>query len=99
LCYYFIQICFPQAIGEAIVPLKEGDKAPEKVGKLKVAATSSNGNPVICYMDHCESGGRVVVDTGFTKLYPEFWVSEGQARYVVNACVYLIDVEGRFGGK
>jgi len=40
--------------------------------------------------------GRLLVDTGFTKLYPEYWSLAGQARYIVNAIVWLVDIEGRF---
>ncbi|KAH3767278.1 type III restriction enzyme [Pelomyxa schiedti] len=90
-------ICYPvdTATGLVTWPTSSAHRAPETVGKLQVVATSSNGMPVICCMDRSETGGRLVVDTGFTKLYPNWWVSEGQARYVVNACVFLVDIEGR----
>jgi len=67
---------------------------PEKDGKLTHLATSTNEKPCISYMESNEEHGRVVVDTGFTKLYID-WKAAGQARYVVNACVYLTDIEGR----
>jgi hypothetical protein len=50
-------------------------------------------------MERSETGGRVIVDTGFTKLYKYYWTTAGQPRYVVNASVYLVDVEARFGGQ
>jgi len=69
---------------------------PETDGKLTHLATSSNYKPCISFLDSTEKHGRVIVDSGFTKLYLS-WTSAGQARYVVNACVYLVDVERRFG--
>jgi len=68
---------------------------PESDGKLTHLATSSDGKPVISFMDSTTDHGRVIVDTGFTKLYCS-WESAGQARYVVNATVYLVDVDRRF---
>jgi len=68
---------------------------PESDGKLTHLATSSDGKPCISFMDSTEEHGRVLVDTGFTKLYLQ-WDSAGQARYVVNGTVYLVDVERRF---
>jgi len=73
--------------------------SPDKIGKLKVLATSTYGKTCIASMEITTSTGRVIVDTGFTKLYPDFWSTAGQARYVVNACVWLVDVERRFGGS
>jgi len=72
---------------------------PDQLGKLKVLATSTYGKPCIACMDSTETTGRVIVDTGFTKLYPTYWSTAGQARYIVNACVWLVDVERRFGGS
>src|SRR5690348_13761448 len=86
--YEGITICYP---------VKEDGSELPKDHPLMTLATSSNGKPVICAMERSEKGGRVVVDSGFTKLFPQYWKTAGQARYVVNACVYLVDVEGRFG--
>jgi len=69
---------------------------PESDGKLTHLATSTNEKPCISFLDSTEQHGRLVVDCGFTKLYKD-WTSAGQARYVVNVCVYLVDVERRFG--
>jgi len=68
---------------------------PEGDGKLTHLATSTDGHPVISFMDSTPGYGRVLVDNGFTKLYMS-WDSAGQARYVVNGTVYLVDVERRF---
>jgi hypothetical protein len=71
--------------------------------KLHTLATSTDNNPCILNCDKGQSnyndGGRIVVDTGFTKLFSNYWASAGQARYVVNASVWLVDLEGRFGIK
>jgi len=68
--------------------------------KLKVLATSSYSHPCLLCCERGQSnikeGGRLIVDTGFTKLGKNYWASAGQARYVVNASVWLTDVEGRF---
>jgi hypothetical protein len=68
---------------------------PQSDGKLTHLATSSDGKPCISFLDSTENHGRVILDNGFTKLYLQ-WDSAGQARYVVNATVYLVDVERRF---
>eukprot|EP01089_Gocevia_fonbrunei_P012088 TRINITY_DN2765_c0_g1_i2.p1 TRINITY_DN2765_c0_g1~~TRINITY_DN2765_c0_g1_i2.p1 ORF type:complete len:377 (+),score=72.13 TRINITY_DN2765_c0_g1_i2:705-1835(+) len=72
---------------------------PEPLGKLNVLATSSNGKPCIACTERSENGGRIVVDTGFTKLFPAYWSKAGQARYIVNATVWLVDIEGRYDAK
>jgi hypothetical protein len=69
---------------------------PQSDGKLTHLATSSDGRPCISFLDSTPEHGRVLVDNGFTKLYLQ-WDSAGQARYVVNATVYLVDVERRIG--
>lgn len=68
---------------------------PQSDGKLTHLATSSDNHPCISFLDSTEEHGRVLVDSGFTKLYCS-WDSAGQARYVVNGTVYLVDVERRF---
>jgi len=69
---------------------------PQSDGKLTHIATSSDGRPCISFLESTPEHGRVVVDNGFTKLYMQ-WDSAGQARYVVNATVFLVDVERRIG--
>jgi len=81
-----ITICYP-----------ENSEQEEKIPiELKTIATSSNGKPCISVVESTDEHGRVIVDTGFTKLYLN-WKSAGQARYVVNATVWCVDVERRFG--
>jgi len=74
---------------------------PDKPSKLKVLATSTDGKPCILNCERGQSnfsnGGRIVIDSGWTKLYRDFWADAGQSRYVVNASVWLTDVETRFG--
>jgi len=74
---------------------------PNQECKLTTLAMSTDGHPCICCcergMSNISGGGRIVVDTGFTKLYRRFWATAGQARYVVNATVWLVDLEGRHG--
>jgi len=69
--------------------------------KLKTLATGTDGRPCILCCErnqsNFENGGRIVVDSGWTKLARMYWAHAGQARYVVNACVWLVDLEGRFG--
>jgi len=67
---------------------------PTERHSLKVLATNTHGHPVICVKDSDETHGRVVVDVGFTKLNCS-WEETGQARYIVNACVWLVDLERR----
>jgi len=74
---------------------------PDKDSKLTTLAVGTDGEPCILCCEKGQSnfndGGRIVVDTGFTKLYRQYWASAGQARYVVNASVWLVDLEGRHG--
>jgi len=87
-------------ITSGIVTLFEGrtvsyfDKVPEK---LEVLATSSGGNPIIaCSLaSQSQNCGRVIVDTGFTKLLDEFF-NAGIERYIKNACVWLLALDHRF---
>jgi hypothetical protein len=69
---------------------------PDQPGKLKTIATGTDGRTCIASMDSNNEGGRVIVDTGFTKMYDGYWQRAGQARYIINACVWLVDIEGRF---
>jgi len=74
---------------------------PGTDSKLNVLATGSDGKPCILNCEtgksYYEGGGRIVIDTGFTKLFREYWATAGQARYVVNATVWLVDLEGKHG--
>jgi hypothetical protein len=42
---------------------------PRKLGSLKILATSNDGYPAVMYHEHTKTAGRIVVDTGFTKLW------------------------------
>ncbi|KAN0029721.1 hypothetical protein ACTA71_007857 [Dictyostelium dimigraforme] len=69
-------------------------------GKLEVLASSSQGNKIMLVSStdptkvdaNC---GRVVVDSGFTKLFAQFF-SAGTSRYVKNCCVWLLALDHRF---
>jgi len=80
------------------------DKAPNL---LSVLATSSDGNPVILFGANKndkspgkieEKFGRIVLDTGFTKLWKE-WNTEGNPRYICNATVWLLGLDYRMNCK
>jgi len=87
--YEGITICYPV--------MGDGSSIVDADTKLKVLATSTDGNPCIAFIESTETNGRVILDTGFTKMYAGYWESAGQSRYVINSAVYLIDVERRFG--
>ena len=51
-------------------------------GNVKTLAVSSSGYPCIMCYDENESLGRIVIDTGYTKLYKEFYrVTAGTGIY------------------
>jgi len=86
-------------ITTGLVTLHEGiticypDKLTEKT---QVLATNSDGHPCIIYCDPSAKFGPIVIDTGFTKLYPNFWVTTaGNDRYVRNAAVWLLSLDYR----
>jgi len=80
--YEGVTICYPEPVDHLAR------------SSLVHLATSSNEHPCISHIESTEEHGRVIIDSGFTKLYCS-WTSAGQARYVVNACVYLVDIERR----
>jgi len=44
---------------------------PDKIHKdFTIFAYNSNNEPLIVYADENENHGRIIVDCGFTKLYP-----------------------------
>jgi hypothetical protein len=57
---------------------------------VHVLGTSSNNHPCVLYFDHPRRG-RVIIDTGFTKLHnlSGYWESVGTGRYVRNASCWL----------
>ncbi|KAL6063483.1 CAZy families GT2 protein (Fragment), variant 3 [Balamuthia mandrillaris] len=67
---------------------------PEAMGKLVSLATSFDRHPALMYYKGEERKGRIVVDTGFTKLWTE-WDRAGTHRYICNATVWLLGIEER----
>jgi len=100
----------PEHFGEHLITcgitglLYEGNTIcfPKKLGKLEVLATSSDKRPAIMFAEsgqHVEKGfGRIVVDTGFTKLWLE-WNSAGTERYICNATVWLLGLDYRMNNN
>jgi len=68
---------------------------PDNTTQVTVLATNSSGHPCICCLESNEQRGRLVIETGYTKLFKGYWEKAAQARYVVNVSVWLL--EGRFG--
>jgi len=79
----------------------------KSLGKLEIVATGTDNFPVVlCAEPQYKRGdgqtvgtleskrGRVVVDTGFTKLWVQ-WKSAGTARYFGNAAVWLLGLDYR----
>jgi len=64
--------------------------------KLEIIATSSGGHPVLFAgnTNEFKQAGRIFVDCGFTKLFMH-WDTAGTARYVKNACVWLLGLDHR----
>jgi len=88
--------CCTHLIGSGLKTLFEGDTVCYPVGNiqtqgLSVFAQSTDNHPVIFHAEN-NRGGRVVVDTGFTKLWVE-WDSAGTERYVCNATVWLLGLD------
>jgi len=88
----------PHIITTGVIKLFEGITIcyPDKLGPLKVLATSSNDHPAVCYADNeslkNETCGRIIVDCGWTKMYCS-WKEAGTARYITNATIWLLGLE------
>jgi hypothetical protein len=66
---------------------------PEK-SPFKAIMWSSSNTIAIGYVDADKTRGRVVLDTGFTKLMPQFWnQTAGTSRYIGNAVCWLVNIE------
>ena len=67
---------------------------PESPKMLVTLATASDNNPTIAVYDPplISLEGRLCLDCGFTKLYIN-WDAAGTARYIVNACCWLLRIE------
>lgn len=44
---------------------------------FKTFAVNTNNEPCVLYTEENENHGRIIVDTGFTKLYTNFWSGVG----------------------
>lgn len=69
---------------------------PESRTTFNTLATASDHNSTIAVYDPVatSSEGRLCLDCGFTKLYIH-WDTAGTARYIVNACCWLLGIEKR----
>jgi hypothetical protein len=63
---------------------------PEKI--FSVFAINSNDEPMVLYAEESESHGRIIIDTGYTKLFPEYWDTAGTNIYVSNCMVWLTGI-------
>jgi len=64
-------------------------------GKINVIGNSSKGKPCIFTIEEPKTG-PILVDCGFTKLYPNYWGSAaGTPRYVRNIGVWLLGLDWR----
>ena len=70
---------------------------PESRNTFVTLATASDHNPTVAVYNPppISMEGRLCLDCGFTKLYIN-WDSAGTARYIVNACCWLLGLEKRF---
>jgi hypothetical protein len=59
--------------------------------QLEPLVYGTENNVTIAVYD--KNGKRAILDTGFSKLFNEFWDSVGTARYVVNAASWLVNIE------
>jgi len=86
-------------ITTGIVNLHEGTTIcyPSTVTKkMKVIGMSTNNHPCMFYTDPEKKAGPIVVDCGFTKLYPDLWKkTAGTERYVRNITVWLLSLDYR----
>ena len=62
-----------------------------EIKDLEPLVYGTENNVTIAVYD--QNGKRAILDTGYTKLFAQFWDSEGTARYVVNAASWLVNVE------
>ena len=62
----------------------------QKCDELKPLMYGSAGNLMCAVYD--KGGKRMVIDTGFTRLFCK-WDDAGTARYIINSCVWLVNME------
>ena len=56
---------------------------------FKEFARNSNDEPLVLFAEENENHGRIIIDTGFTKLFEAYWANAGTHQYVSNANVWL----------
>lgn len=69
-------------------------KKKEGKAELETLAISAYAHPAILYKEAQGNKGRIVVDTGFTKLWLQ-WDSAGTERYICNSAVWLLGIDYR----
>ncbi len=71
----------------------EGITIPEVVNKhpdFTVFSRNSSNQTHIIYANKIENKhGRIIIDPGFTKLYPQFWIRADTCNYIYNAMLWL----------
>jgi len=80
--------------GDSISYIADSKSIPDKI---EILATSSDGEASLFASNPAlfeKNAGRIALDTGFTKLFMH-WDSAGTARYVKNACVWLLGLDHR----
>ena len=59
---------------------------------FEIFAYNSKNEPLVVYAEETESHGRIILDCGFTKLFPEYWRNAGTNQYISNCTVWLTGV-------
>lgn len=59
---------------------------------FKAFAHNSKNEPMVLYAEENENHGRIIIDTGFTKLFKSYWATAGTHQYVSNANVWLTGI-------
>lgn len=72
-------------------PINKDTKNSNNLGDLVVVGVGSAGRPSYMVLEGNENRGRIIIDCGFTKLYPQYW--NGNWRYVRNCAVWLLWLE------
>ena len=83
------------AIAYGLNNLNEGVTIAHPVNQhrdFKEFARNTNNEPLVLYSEENEKHGRIMIDTGFTKLYKQYWNGAGTHQYVSNANVWLTGI-------
>lgn len=63
---------------------------PENIHKdFSIFAYNSLNEPLVVHCDETDNHGRMIVDCGFTKMFPQFWRNAGTNQYISNCVVWL----------